>query len=842
MPTTITGKSGNDVLIADPAGSTMFGLAGNDSLIGGAGNDTLIGDVGNDTLNGGDGNDLLQGDAGNDIIDGGMGSDVAVFHGNRADYKIWTDINGQTFVKDLRPSSTSGYDGQDSLRQVNILRFADGDISMIAAPQQVNSSTTQLNVVSKVAALTDGSYVIAWQVNLLNTGGTSAGPFVGTSQILAQRYEANGVPRGTSIVVATGTEGIANDYAIGDVSATKDGGFNISYSHRESPDNTSTNNVFLQHFDTNGNATGTSTQLNATTIGNQVTPSSAQLENGSTIAVWMSNHEANNSNGIYSSLIVNGVVGPETHINSNELGQQQRPLVAALRSTNQSGGYVIAWDGPPDGTGSGREIWIQRFDQNGNLIGGNAVVNTTTAAIQKSAGIAGTADGGFVVTWASQSTVDNHWSVMAQRFHADGTTNGTEILIDQHLGTFTSGGQHLNVVATADGGFTVAWANDATSTWAIDPTTNPDPTVTTGQIMGRHYLADGSPASTAFTITTTVPYGAYDVSGLAVTTDGRTIVSWMADDNKIYQQIVDHTGNAELVLSTAAETTQQHFDMPIGMQDLTYVGPNTAYKQFGGPYDGTPGGFSVDNPGTPTAEAWNLYYKQDNPNDFIEAYLVGNAGANKITGGTGNDILNGRGGADTLVGGAGNDIYLVEDTTDVIIEAANAGTDLVYFKGSQYTLANNVENLTVLSTANTSITGNPQANTILGNNGNDTINGLAGNDSLVGGAGNDTLIGDVGNDTLNGGDGNDLLQGDAGADKFIFGPNSGKDVISDFNVSQGDKIQIAYGLNGILSATEALAKVHDIDGSAVVDLGEGAQIVLTGVLSANLNSNIFIIL
>ena len=58
-----------------------------------------------------------------------------------------------------------------------------------------------------------------------------------------------------------------------------------------------------------------------------------------------------------------------------------------------------------------------------------------------------------------------------------------------------------------------------------------------------------------------------------------------------------------------------------------------------------------------------------------------------------------------MAGGAGNDTYIVDNTGDVVTEAANAGTDLVY-SSVTYTLTANVENLTLTGSSNINGTGN----------------------------------------------------------------------------------------------------------------------------------------
>ncbi|WP_155773465.1 beta strand repeat-containing protein [Rhizobium leguminosarum] len=141
---------------------------------------------------------------------------------------------------------------------------------------------------------------------------------------------------------------------------------------------------------------------------------------------------------------------------------------------------------------------------------------------------------------------------------------------------------------------------------------------------------------------------------------------------------------------------------------------------------------------------------------------TGNAVANIITGGLGNDTLDGGAGADTLSGGAGNDTYIVDDAGDVVVEAVGGGTDIVKTTLASYTLAANVENLTYTGSSAFAGTGNELANAITGGAAADTLSGGAGNDTLDGGAGADTLIGGTGDDTYIADNAGDVVTENAG--------------------------------------------------------------------------------
>jgi Ca2+-binding RTX toxin-like protein len=106
---------------------TLGGSFAFDVLEGHGGNDNIDGRAGADYLSGGAGDDTLKGGAGNDGLSGGNGTDTAIYDGVQSGYQVTQNQDGSWTVRDL-----AGNEGIDTLKSVEILSFADGQLSLLA--------------------------------------------------------------------------------------------------------------------------------------------------------------------------------------------------------------------------------------------------------------------------------------------------------------------------------------------------------------------------------------------------------------------------------------------------------------------------------------------------------------------------------------------------------------------------------------------------------------------------------------------------------------------------------------------------------------------------------------
>ncbi|NND99266.1 MAG: hypothetical protein HKN47_18255, partial [Pirellulaceae bacterium] len=302
----------------------------------------------------------------------------------------------------------------------------------------VNTTAGQTQHQAVVAVRDNGDYVVAWSGK--GGGGESDGVWI-------QVYSADGTPDPAgNLRVNTETSLVQDDPAI---AMADDGSFVVIWTS-ESQDG-SGSGIFGQRFDAAGNPLGLEFPVNTTWSNNQHTASVAMDADGDFVVVWEDQSGLDGqTEGIFMQRFnASGVPqGIETLVTTNWVGKQTDPKVAM----DAAGNYVVTWsDNWFDGQNEG--IFAQRFDKDGNTLGNQFQVNTHWIKRQEYSDIAMNDAGEFVIVWTShQQDSGSTKGVYGQRYDANGDTVGGEFLINATVGEDQ---ETPSVSMSASGGFVV---------------------------------------------------------------------------------------------------------------------------------------------------------------------------------------------------------------------------------------------------------------------------------------------------------------------------------------------------------------------------------------------------
>ncbi|MBL4645737.1 MAG: hypothetical protein JKY99_04690 [Rhizobiales bacterium] len=223
--------------------------------------------------------------------------------------------------------------------------------------------------------------------------------------------------------------------------------------------------------------------------------------------------------------------------------------------------------------------------------------------------------------------------------------------------------------------------------------------------------------------------------------------------------------------------------------------------------------------------------------------LTGDAQANRLSAGDGDDILQGSGGDDILNGGAGADSidggagFDVADYSDaeqgVAVDLVNGGLSTGP-NGNDFSGADsNGDTFTSIE----KVVGSSKDDYILGDALANTLEGGAGDDVLVGRDGDDVITGGSGNDVLDGGEGADILDGGEGSDTVDYSlAATGINVDLDAGGAAGSALGDTYiDMENVIGTdhNDVIAgnsETNEISGGLGADLlwGEGGDDVLRG--------------
>ncbi|QOL49084.1 beta strand repeat-containing protein [Massilia litorea] len=786
-----TGNELNNIINGNAGANVLDGLAGNDTLNGGLGNDTLIGGEGNDALNGDGGDDQLQGDAGNDVLNGGTGND-----------RMAGGLGDDTFIV-------------DSVLDLVVENASEGLDTVQSGVDYTLTANTE-NLVLTGGAGTRGT---GNELDNTVTGNNANNSLFGLEgkDTLAGLYGNDTLDGGLGADLMQG--GYGDDAYIvenaGDVVEELAGaGTDTVYS---SIDYTLTANVENLTLTGTDDLNGAGNALNNIITGNSGNNTAAAGDGADTVYAGAGKDSISGGNG---NDVLYGEAGDD-----QLFGDAGNDIVNGGAGADRMAG------------GLGDDTFV--VDDNGDLV--VEAAGEGTDLVQSS------------ITYTLTDNVEN--LTLTGTLDIDGNGNELANIINGNTGANVLDGKAGNDTINGNLG------NDTLIGGDGDDTLNGD--LGDDRLQGdagKDLLNGGVGADSMAGGTEDDVYVVDNAGDLVVENAGEgsdtvqsSITYTLTDsvENLVLTggAVINGSGN-ELDNVITGNNAANTLNGGAGMDTLVGNGGDDILDGGSGA-DLMQGGVGNDTyvvedakdavvegagAGTDTVQSSIDYTLTANVENLVLTGAAnlsgsGNALANSITGNAGNNLIDGGAGIDTMAGGAGDDTYIADNTADLITEAANAGTDIVY-ASANYTLSNNVENLVLTGAAAINGTGNAQDNLITGNDAANVLSGMAGNDTILGGAGNDTLDGGVGNDVLIGGSGNDTYVIDNAADRIVENAGEGVDTVqSSFSTSLGEQLEnltLTGSANLDGSGNDADNLITGNGGNNVLDGGAGNDTLVGG--------------
>lgn len=321
---------------------------------------------------------------------------------------------------------------------------------------QVNSYTPGVQRKPSVAADAQGNFVVVWESRY------SEGTDINQYSIQAQRFDASGTPLGGQFQVNSYWP---DDQRYPAVAADSESNFVVVWQSNGSYGNdTSQDSIQAQRYDPTGTPVGGEFQVNTYWTNSQSNPAVAFDPEGNFIVVWgsLGSHGTDTDGGSIQAQRYDSEgnsLGGEFQINSYTPGSDNQPSVA----TDAQGNFIVAWwASGSSGTDPLSSIQTQRFNSNGLPVGVQFQVNSFTGGYQENPSVAMGAQGNFVVVWESGGSydLDTDRPIRAKAYDADGNPLGG-FFSEFQVNTYGTGEQHgAAVVSDVQGNFVVTWTSD----------------------------------------------------------------------------------------------------------------------------------------------------------------------------------------------------------------------------------------------------------------------------------------------------------------------------------------------------------------------------------------------
>jgi hypothetical protein len=264
-----------------------------------------------------------------------------------------------------------------------------------ADPFLVNTYTTNAQKRPRVAAASDGSFLVIWQSSERNLADSADRTWV-----RSQAFDSDGDPMGSEQLLSTVSPEVPGDNNA-DVASlrTQDGspgGFVVAWQSWE-PNGTDTGtNIQARRVAANGSPLGGQFQVNNATPGSQRFPTVTEVADGGFLVVW---EDAALELVGRRFTAAGSAVGNEFQISTTYNDVHSRPDAAI----GWDGRIAVVWE-DEQGTPEDNEIRARIYDADLNPLSGDFQVNTYTTGVQEVPRLADYGPKGFLVTWESSGS------------------------------------------------------------------------------------------------------------------------------------------------------------------------------------------------------------------------------------------------------------------------------------------------------------------------------------------------------------------------------------------------------------------------------------------------------
>lgn len=436
----------------------------------------------------------------------------------------------------------------------------------------------------------NGEFVIAW------LGGGNIGSLY--PGIYAKKFDKEGNQTGDELPVTDESQNIYPD----EMAVAINNSGNIVVTWYDNIEDVF-GNVYFQRFSQDGTPLGTNTLIDDFSgLGIQEYPAVAVNENNICFA-FVDDHGNTSITGIKYSL--NGEMLGGSFIINDDSGAalQQNPAV----DMNQNGNFVLVWqDNREDFYDN---IYIQRYDNEGNSIGNNSVVNDDGEIFIKNwyPDVTLSSSGKHIVTWTDYRS--GAPEIYAQIFSETGEKVNANFKVNKS-DSYTS---TSSVASDSEGNFAIVWEDEDDDA-----------------IYAQWYSSDGTPLGENIMVSES-GHQNRNMCNIAMNDTGRTVIVWRDESvypGKIFGQIYSSGGNpvgSNFKCSESKENEHQYYpsvavdkagNFIVVWQDGRHVTSNTENWDIYARYfdsDGNPLGdeFMVNEPDTASQESPSVTMSPD---------------------------------------------------------------------------------------------------------------------------------------------------------------------------------------------------------------------------------------